>query len=310
MVFESKELLTELREIAGREGFQLFGAAPAIVPESDKEKIRLWVEEGRHGSMEWYPRNMPLRLELEGLGFKPETVLVFGALYSDTEYENLRLPFRFSRYAMGEDYHSVLRKRGAAVIDRLKALFPGNRFRQGVDSLPVPEKVLAREAGIGWVGKNTNLLNEEFGSFFFLTVLFTDLPLQIANLPAKDRCGTCTACIDACPTDALEPYRIDSRKCISYKTIEDRSEEVAGLHGWAYGCDICQEVCPWNRIKAKKNDRKTEILEFKIRDIFKEEGKLENLNESEFRERFRDSAVSRISYSQFRRNLDTVKREK
>ncbi len=310
MLFESKELLPDLKDIASKNGFQLIGFTSASVPEKDKENIRLWVEEGRHGGMEWYPKNMPLRLELEGLGFRPESVLVLGALYSDPEYESLDLPFRFSRYAMGEDYHRVLKRKAASVISHLKLLYPNQHFRQGVDSLPVPEKVLAREAGLGWVGKNTNLIHEEFGSFFFLSVIFTDLPLQIGNIAAKDRCGTCTACIDACPTGALEPYRIDARKCISYKTIEDRSETVSGLFGWAYGCDICQEICPWNHVKARKKGWKTEIEEFRIRDIFKEPGKLQELKQSEFKKQFADSAMSRISYSQFQRNLETVEKEK
>lgn len=309
MLFESKDFLSELREIAKASGFQLLGIAPAKIPELDKERILEWVREGRHGGMEWYPKNMSLRLDLEGLGFRPESVLVLAALYSDPEeYEALELPFHFSRYAMGEDYHSVLRKKAKELMQFLQRTFPNQKFRQGVDSLPVPEKVLAREAGLGWIGKNTNLIHEEIGSFFFLSVIFTDLPLEAASLPAKDRCGTCTACIDACPTNALEPYHIDARKCISYKTIEDRSPSVEGLHGWIYGCDICQEVCPWNRVKARKKGYETEIEEFKIRNFFKEEA-LSSLSEESFQKNFRDSAVNRISYEQFRRNLDSVTRE-
>lgn len=166
---ESKELLSELESLVHKNGFQLFGAARAVVPESDKRNILEWVREGRHGNMDWYPRNMKLRLELEGLGFHPETVFVLGALYSDPEYEEIasKLPFRFSRYATGADYHAVLKKSARDVLTILRDRFPNNVFRQGVDSLPVPEKILAREAGLGWIGKNTNLLNEEIGSYFF-----------------------------------------------------------------------------------------------------------------------------------------------
>ncbi|TGK05563.1 tRNA epoxyqueuosine(34) reductase QueG [Leptospira langatensis] len=308
MVLESKELLDELRPIAFANGFQLFGVSPALVPSVDKENILHWVQEGRHGKMDWYPKNMNLRLELEGLGFKPESVIALGALYNDPEYDALDLPYRFSRYAMGEDYHSVLRRKALCLLDFLRTKYPNQKFRQGVDSLPVPEKILAREAGLGWIGKNTNLIHEEYGSFFFISLIFTDLPLQFVASPAKDRCGTCRACIDSCPTGALEPYRIDARKCISYKTIEDRSEDVDSLHGWVYGCDICQEVCPWNQVKARKKGWKTEMAEFKIRDLFKKD-KLSDLNEKEFQVYFQDSAVSRISYKQMKRNLNTLGRE-
>lgn len=309
---ESKELLPELESIAHKNGFQLFGAAKAIVPDVDKRNILEWVQDGRHGKMDWFPRNMKLRLELEGLGFQAETVFVLGALYSDPDYEEItsKLPFRFSRYATGTDYHTVLKKSARDVMDILRNRFPNNVFRQGVDSLPVPEKILAREAGLGWIGKNTNLLNEQIGSYFFLTVIFTDLPLRIASLSAKDRCGTCDECIRACPTGALAPYQIDARKCISYKTIEDRSPTVEGLHGWVYGCDICQEVCPWNRVKAKRRGAATEIEEFRVRDFFRSPGPIIlALTEEEFQRQFSDAAVNRISYAQFRRNLISASSE-
>ncbi|EMJ96903.1 MULTISPECIES: tRNA epoxyqueuosine(34) reductase QueG [unclassified Leptospira] len=308
MLLESKELLDELRDIAEESGFQLFGVAPAFVPSEDKENILHWVREGRHGNMDWYPKNMNLRLELEGLGFKPESVIALGALYNDPEYENLDLPYRFSRYAMGEDYHSVLRKKASGLLEFLRKKYPNQKFRQGVDSLPVPEKILAREAGLGWIGKNTNLIHEEYGSFFFISLIFTDLPINFVSVQAKDRCGTCRACIDSCPTKALEPYKIDARKCISYKTIEDRSETVNSLYGWVYGCDICQEICPWNQVKARKKGWKTEIDEFKIRDLFKKEN-LSDLDEKEFKNYFQDSAVNRISYKQMRRNLTVWERD-
>ncbi|PJZ70137.1 tRNA epoxyqueuosine(34) reductase QueG [Leptospira perolatii] len=309
MVLESKELLPDLEKIAFQNGFQLVGAAKALVPNSDKKNILQWVQEGRFGTMNWYPKNMNLRLELEGLGFSPESVLVLGAVYYDEDSEAKldRSKFRFSRYAMGEDYHSVLRKRTKSLLEVLRTRFPENQFRHGVDSLPVPEKVLAREAGIGWIGKNTNLIHEDFGSFFFLSTIFTDLPLRIESTVAKDRCGTCDLCIRACPTSALEPYRIDARKCISYRNIEDKSEEATSLHGWLYGCDICQEVCPWNRVKAKSRKVRTAIPEFKPKAHFIEEPeKLLRLTEDEFTSFFSDSAVLRIGFKKYRRNIENL----
>ncbi|MCE9499219.1 MAG: DUF1730 domain-containing protein, partial [Leptospira sp.] len=158
-------------------GFDLAGIAKAEIPEQDRLNIKSWVEKKLFGKMEWYPRNQKLRLELDGIGFKPESVIALGLLYLDENYDSVfgKFRFKFSKYAVGTDYHTVLRQKAKPMIDSLREKFPGYHFRQGVDSFPVPEKVMAREAGIGWIGKNTNLINENIGSFFFLSVILTDL---------------------------------------------------------------------------------------------------------------------------------------
>ncbi|XDD51992.1 tRNA epoxyqueuosine(34) reductase QueG [Leptospira sp. WS92.C1] len=309
-MLESKELISELGGLIETSGFDLYGICKAIIPEEDKSHILSWVEKGKNGKMDWYPKNMDLRLDFKNLGFEPRSVIVLGVLYNDPEYENIfkTIPFRFSRYAIGEDYHRVLRRLAKPILKELKNRYPNNRFRQGVDSLPIPEKVLARESALGWIAKNTNLIHPEFGSYFFISVILTDLPMEIANLPVKDRCGSCTACIDACPTGALEPYRIDAGKCISHHTLEDRSPTIPDTFGWIAGCDICQEVCPWNRVKAKKKGIQTLREEFKLRPFFRENpNSILDLDENGFAKLFADSAISRMDYSMFQRNANQCK---
>ena len=305
--------LTQIKSKALECGFSLFGVADAIVPERDKENILSWVEQGLAGKMDWYARNQDLRLNLNNLGFIPRSVIVLGCLYQDRDYEEVfaTKDFKISRYATGKDYHTVLKKMSLPLLKYLRENFPEKKFRQGVDSLPVPEKVFASEAGIGWQGKNTNIINEDLGSYFFLSVILTDLHL-LATQPVTDRCGTCRACLDACPTGALfEPYKIDAGKCISHHTIEDRSETFSDpvANGkWVYGCDSCQEVCPWNRVKAKKKEVYTLNEEFKLREEFKtftKEDFLE-MTEEEFKEFVKGSAMDRITISMWKRNFIVI----
>ncbi|EMY76492.1 epoxyqueuosine reductase [Leptospira weilii serovar Ranarum str. ICFT] len=305
-MIESKEIISEFKTLIENSGFDLYGICDAKIPNEDRENILSWVREGKHGKMEWYPKNMDLRLDFKNLGFDPLSVIALGVIYNDPEYDDVSkgMSFRFSRYAIGEDYHRVLRRLAKPLIDALKRKYPNHRFRQGVDSLPVPEKVLARLAGLGWMAKNTNLIHPDFGSFFFITVILTDLPIHVATIEVKDRCGTCAACIDACPTGALKPYQIDAGKCISHHTLEDSSEAISDTHGWIAGCDICQDVCPWNRVKAFKKGIRTGLEEFKVRSYLKENpDSLLTLNEQEFKERFSDSALSRMSFRMYQRNV-------
>lgn len=309
-----KEIENQIQAKAIECGFELFGITKAELPIEDKENLNTWIEKKLYGKMDWYPKNNDLRINLKNLGFTPKSVVVLGVMYQDREYEEvfIKKDYKISRYAIGSDYHKVLRNMAKPFLKFLKEKFPENSFRQGVDSLPVPEKIFAREAGIGWQGKNTNIINENLGSYFFISVILTDLQL-LATSPATDRCGTCRACLDACPTGALfEPYKIDAGKCISHNTIEDRSDKMdLESNQWVYGCDICQEVCPWNRIKARKRDVYTTRDEFKIREEFKVNtiDDFLNMTEEAFQKLVKDSAMDRISYSMFQRNLKAVKEE-
>jgi epoxyqueuosine reductase len=302
-----------IKDLANTLGFELFGVAKSFIPNIDKENFKSWIKEKLYGTMEWFPKNEELRTDFKNLGFTPKSALVLGVLYIDKDYSKLQenFDFHFSRYAVGKDYHTVIREMAKPLLAYLRNNFPDYHFRQSVDSLPVSEKVLAREAGIGWIGKHTNLINEKIGSWFFLSTILTDAEFTY-SVTGVDRCGTCRACLDACPTGALfDAYKIDAGKCISHHTIEDKSEKLnekteSSLHGWIYGCDICQEVCPWNKVKQEKNNLFTKVDAFKINPIFKDKTETEflEMNESTFINWTKVSAISRIGYKQFKRNIE------
>lgn len=289
---------SELISIIVESGFELAGIARAQIPLKDKENILEFCNQSLYGSMDWYPQRNPIRLDFQNLGFIVQSVLVLGMVYHPKKeweewMEAKGWKGRVSKYAWGKDYHKVLKKKAKPILEFLREKFPNYKFRQGVDSLPIPEKVLAREAGLGWIGKNTMLIHPELGSYFFLTVILCEVdlhewvhpmtkdqekflkPTNLSDNPralyffqdaSKDRCGNCRACLDACPTGALfEPYKIHAGLCISHHTIEYRKEtfpEGMETHGWVFGCDICQDVCPWNRVKARKKKVTTQEDDF------------------------------------------------
>ncbi len=294
-------------------GFSLVGFAPAKLPEADLKNIQAWIAEGRHGSMEWFAKETAqgIRFAFLHLGFVPKTAITLAFVYRSESSESLvsQMQKKVSRYALGDDYHQVLRKKGKSIIRILKSKYPNHHFRQSVDSLPIAEKVLAVESGIGWRGKNTNTIHRDLGSYFFISVILTDLEFSFPNVTKTDHCGTCRLCIDSCPTGALEPYKIDSRKCISYQTIEDRDSselENKGTHSWVYGCDICQEVCPWNERVAKRNQVETTESSFLPKDFWTDPNFLNhsNLSAEEFGSYFKGSAIERIGVKVWNRNWE------
>jgi epoxyqueuosine reductase len=220
---------------------------------------------------------------------------------------------KVSRYAYGEDYHRVLKKRMFELVATLREEVVGAEFayRVCVDSAPVMEKVWAKRAGLGWVGKHTNLIRKRAGSYFFIGVILTDLPSPGPQQLPTDHCGTCTRCIDACPTHALSPYAIDASRCISYLTIESKQdvppEWEAHLEGWAFGCDVCQEVCPWNRFAAPApvNDfpATPEVLEFTLADW-------QVLTNTQHKKRLAHTPLSRIARKKWLSNLEAAYRSK
>lgn len=270
-----KQAITEnergrVRELARESGFELCGFAPVELTELDRDRYRSFVAEGRHGTMGWFEQRLHLRLNPADLLPGARSALVLGARYGDPAYEPLAREARVlvSRYAVGRDYHRILRKRGARLLREIGAFVPGLTGRVVVDSAPVPEKALARAAGIAWQGKHTNMIHPKLGSYFFIVVILLSLPTESdATLP--DRCGECRLCIDACPTGALEPYRIDARRCISYLTIETTAPVARELEGklnrWVFGCDICQEVCPYNQPIRTVPERAVGWPEFHVR---------------------------------------------
>ena len=301
-----------IRELARACGFELAGVAPAS-PAPDFARFEEWVGAGHAGEMRYLTDHRgALRADGRHLLPTARSVICVGKIYNtplpySTQFEAPERAW-IARYAWGDDYHDVVR-RGLERLDEMLREEAPHESRICVDTAPLLERSYARAAGLGWIGKNTCLINQRQGSWFFLGELVTSLAIAPdAALP--DRCGTCTRCIDACPTEAIVPakeggYALDSRRCISYFTIELRSaipeEQRALAGGNVFGCDICQDVCPWNRRAAVTDDPA-----FAARDFAPPLTRLATLTQEEFREMFRGTPVTRARYAGFLRNVATA----
>ncbi len=247
------ELSRRLKHEAIRLGLDAVGIAPAVTPAGYPNYLT-WLRKGHAAGMAYMEREPSLRAQpecvLEGVRSVIVASLVYGSAHAAVPPG--RASGRIARYAQGADYHQVLKARLNRLLEWLEHEAPGARGRAVVDTAPILERDYAQAAGLGWIAKNTMLIHRRLGSFTFLGCLLTDLELEYDEPSAKSYCGTCTRCLDACPTQAFAgPYELDARRCISYWTIEHRGivpdETASALGGWAFGCDICQEVCPWNR---------------------------------------------------------------
>lgn len=240
-----------IKSEARRLGFQKVGIAGAEELAGESGRLAEWLDRGYHGTMDWMEKNREKRVDPEKVLPGVKSVLVAGMnYYTDIPHSSANGAGKISRYAWGDDYHTVLGERLRKLLDYSLALVPGSGGRTYVDTGPVMEKAWAQRAGIGWQGKHTNIITGDLGSWIFLGVMLLDIELE-TDRPATDHCGSCTLCIEACPTEAIvRPYVLDSNRCISYLTIEHRGEIAAELgekfDRWIYGCDICQDVCPWN----------------------------------------------------------------
>ncbi len=302
----NSRLSDTIRETARSLGFQLVGITPARTFQAEKENLEEWLKNRRHGDMEWLARRKDERGSI--FNYYPEARSVISVAinyYTGTSDEKLDGDLKFSNYAWGEDYHYLVKDRLLKLLEKIKAETDDVSGLACVDTSPVMEKVWAQRAGLGWQGKHTNLITRDYGSWLFLGELILDTELEYDDPFDNDLCGDCTACIDACPTAALEPYQLDAGKCISYLTIEHRGDlprDLAGkLSGWIYGCDICQEVCPWNIKFARISSEK----DFQPRPAVKEMQRRgwESLTADEFRQVFRKSAVKRTKHSGLIRNI-------
>lgn len=292
----SPETLTRaLKEEAVRLGFELAGACPAVAPPGI-EHFRKWLAVGFAGRMEYLPRRAAAYEHPQHVLAGARSLLVLGKVYRTVEPATPGPgQGRVSRYAWGRDYHEVIRRRLRRLADFHRRLTPQAHVRGVVDTAPLLEKEFARLAGLGWLGKNTLLLNRRHGSWFFLAVLLTTAELAYDVPVETDHCGTCRACLDACPTGALvAPRQLDARRCISYLTIELRDQVPEPLRpaidNWVFGCDVCQEVCPWNR-RASTTDEEAFYPQAGTNPLNLPE--LLRLDETGFRQRFRHSPLWR-----------------
>ena len=290
-------------------GFDACGISKAERLNEEAIRLEQWLLEGRHGTMTWMERNFEKRVDPRELvdGAQSVVSVLHNYFQPVTHAEGPQFG-KISRYAWGDDYHDVMKQRLFELYNWLDEEVGGISGRAFVDSAPVLDKVWAQRSGLGWMGKHTNLINRNLGSFFFIGELIIDLPLAIDG-PIPDFCGTCTRCIDACPTDAIyQPYAVDANKCIAYLTIEHRGDDIqhdlkAQTGNWIFGCDICQDVCPWNKFKQPTSEPRyhprqglpdTELREWLELDL------------EAFRKRFRKSPVKRPKLEGFMRNVRTA----
>ncbi len=299
-------------EHAKRLGFALAGVAD-VDPSKWGGQLRSWIDQGKQGEMDWLANHTDLRIHPNRLIDDARSILLVADVYASRS-GNIDTPLkqgqgRIARYARGKDYHKVMKKRLMSLADDLRADHPDAKFKVFVDTAPVLERELAHRAGLGWVGKHTLLIHPKIGSYFFLGGIVTTLDLvpPADQRSEADHCGTCTRCIDACPTDAITPYSVDARKCISYLTIEHRSDikpELAKHIGdWIYGCDICQEVCPHNSPKSDAqpiNDAYAPTRDrFDLLEVL-------NWSEDDRRKAFQGSAMKRAKLDMMKRNAKIV----
>jgi epoxyqueuosine reductase len=288
-------------------GFSFCGISKAEFLEEEAPRLEAWLKQGYQGKMNYLENYFDKRLDPTLL--VPGAKSVISLLYNYYPEKDIskEQEFKIAKYAYGEDYHFVVKEKLKSFLDAIREEAGDIHGRAFVDSAPVMERVWAKRSGLGWIGKNSLLLNRDAGSFFFLAELIVDVALQYDG-PIKDYCGTCTACIDACPTDAItEPYVVDGSKCISYFTIELKDEipsEVKGkFDNWIFGCDICQDVCPWNRFSKPHEEPR-----------FKPHPELEKMTKSQwleiteevFQKIFKGSAVKRTKYAGLKRNISFV----
>ena len=301
-----KEKNTGIIKKAAKElGFQYCGIARAQFLDDDARRLETWLGKGMQGTMQYMENNFDMRVDPRKLVPGAKSVITLLMNYFPADSQNPEAP-KISRYAFGKDYHEVIREKLNTLITYIKLNIGDMHGRGFVDSAPVLERTWAQRSGLGWVGKNGNLINKQAGSFFFIATLITDLDLEYDDLFAKDYCGTCTKCIDACPTDAiLEDKVVDGSKCISYFTIELKEmmipENLNGkFENWMFGCDICQEVCPWNRFSKPHNEPEftpiPEILNLSTTEW-------EAMTKETFRKLFKDSSLSRAKFKGIQRNL-------
>lgn len=296
-----------IKEEAERIGFISCGISKAEFLEEEAPRLENWLNKNMHGEMRYMENYFDKRLDPTKLveGSKSVISLLLNYYPSETQRED---SYKISKYAYGQDYHDVIKAKLKELLHSIQENIGEVNGRAFVDSAPVLDKAWAQKSGLGWMGKHSNLLTKQLGSFYFIAELIVDLDLEY-DTPVTDHCGSCTACIDACPTQAIvEPYVVDGSKCISYFTIELKNQipnEVKGqFDDWVFGCDVCQDVCPWNRFSKSHSEPlfspNENLLNFSKKDW-------EEITQEVFSEIFKKSAVKRTKFTGFTRNIKFVK---
>lgn len=290
-------------EKAKQLGFDLVGFAKADLLEEETKELKQWLDTGYHASMGYMEKNLHKRKNVKEILPNAKSVISLALNYYTSEnYSNEKNIGKVSRYAWGKDYHLIIWQKLGEFETMLKDIEPEFESLSYVDTGPVMDKVWAVHAGIGWMGKHTNIINPDYGSWFFIATLITNYEFDYSAI-ITDHCGTCSACIDACPTKAIvQEYVVDANKCISFQTIENKDEIPVELKGkfdnWIFGCDICQDVCPWNQ----KFSQQTWIKEFHPIDKQLTYDEVIKLDDQTFKERFAESPIKRTKLKGLQRN--------
>ncbi len=307
---KAEDLSRQIKARALAEGFDKIGIVPALPFETERQNLLQWLGRGFHGEMKWMARDPDQRTDPRKFFPEAQSALVVALnYYTAQKHQESSTTGKVSRYAWGDDYHEVVKSKLGALLSWLRERIPGVKGKICVDTQPMMDKAWAVRAGLGWIGKHSNLITPELGSWVFIGELLLNLELDYDNQLVEDHCGSCTLCLDACPTKAItEPYVVDSNKCISYATIELRAEQIptelaSNLEGWLYGCDICQNVCPWNRFEQPTNidafSPRTENINADLQNILE-------LTPELYSERFQHSPMKRAKLHGLQRNARTL----
>jgi epoxyqueuosine reductase len=307
-LFNNKEKYSKLiKAEAKRLGFLSCGISKAGFLEEEAPRLENWLNQNHHGEMKYMENHFDKRLNPTLLVDDAKSVISLLLNYYPSETQSSD-SYKISKYAYGEDYHFVIKEKLKELLQTIQTEIGEVSGRAFVDSAPVLDKAWAAKSGLGWIGKNSNLLTQQVGSFYFIAELVVDLDLEY-DYATTDHCGTCTACIDACPTEAIvSPYVVDGSKCISYFTIELKEnipQEMKGkMDDWIFGCDVCQDVCPWNRFSKSHNEPlfnpNPELLSMTKKNW-------EEITEETFKKVFKNSAVKRTKLDGLKRNIKFLK---
>ena len=299
----------EIEKRALELGFLACGFVTARKLEEEESNLHSWLNKGYQGTMGYLERNVEKRLDPRNLVPGTQTIVCLAYNYFPQKSQKIESP-KIAKYAYGEDYHRVVKDRCFELLKHIQNEYPNVKSRVFVDSAPVMERQWAQLAGLGWIGKNSLLLRKGIGSFFFLAEILLDVSIEAAPVIKSDHCGSCTRCIDACPTQAIvQDQVVDATKCISYLSIEKteplEETELEMMHGWLFGCDICQDVCPWNRFSEPHEEPRFEpndAINWDIKDW-------EKIQETAFLEQFKTSPISRMGFVKAQQLIQQMRKD-